>query len=84
VIPRRGQGSIDTPLILSLEPTIPLLTLIDSAVELLKASLNVVVAEEQAFDGPEGLTSEAAAQIGLYAHPCQDGRTPNSGPPLNS
>jgi hypothetical protein len=54
---------------------IPLPTLIHDAVEFLKASLNVVVAEERAIDGPEDLTGETRAQIGLYAHPTQDGRT---------
>jgi hypothetical protein len=43
--------------------------------ELLKAVLNVVVAEERALDGPEDLTHETTAQIGLYAHLGQDSRT---------
>jgi hypothetical protein len=44
-----------TPDLLSREPTIPLPTLIHDAVELFKALLQVVVAEEQALDGPEDL-----------------------------
>jgi hypothetical protein len=54
---------------------IPLPILIHDAVELLKTPLNVVVAEERALDGPEDLTGKTMAQIGLYAHPCQDSRT---------
>ena len=44
-----------TPDLISREPTIPLPTLRHDAVEFLKATLNVVVAEEQALDGPEDL-----------------------------
>ena len=36
--------------------------------ESLKAALNVLVAEEQALDGPEDLTHKMTAQIRLYAH----------------
>jgi hypothetical protein len=60
---------------------IPLPTLIHDAVELLKTPLNVVVGEERALDGPEDLTTEATAQIGLYAHLCQDSRTSTNRPP---
>ncbi len=45
-----------------------------------KAALNVVVAEEQAFEGPEDLTSGTMALIGSYAHPCQGGRTSRNRP----
>jgi hypothetical protein len=54
---------------------IPLPTLIHDAVELLKASSNVVVGEELALDAPEDLTDEATAQIGFYTHRGQDVRT---------
>jgi hypothetical protein len=64
-----------TPDLLLREPTIPLPTLRHDAVELLKASLNVVVAEERVLDGPEGLTPYSSLQNGLYTYPCQDGRT---------
>jgi hypothetical protein len=47
---------------------VPLPTLIHDAVELLKASLNVVVGKERALYDPEDLTLETTAQIGLYAH----------------
>ena len=40
-----------------------------------KAALNVVVAEEQALDGPEVLPHVTVAQIGLYAHRGLDGRS---------
>ena len=33
-----------------------------------KAALNVLVADEQHLDGPEDLTGETTAQIGLYSH----------------
>ena len=32
------------------------------------------VADERVLDGPEALTGETTAQIGLYAHRCQDNR----------
>jgi hypothetical protein len=54
----REQGGIDTPLILSRKLTILLPTLTYYAIELLKASLNAVVAEERAPDGPEDLTGK--------------------------
>ena len=42
--------------------------------QLLKAALNVFVAEVRTLDGPEDLSGETTAQIGLYSHPCQDGQ----------
>jgi hypothetical protein len=63
---RRHRHTPDLP---SREPEIPLPTLSHDAPELFKAALQVVVAEERALDGPEDLTTETAAQIGLYAHP---------------
>ena len=36
--------------------------------ESLKAALNVLLAEEQALDGPEDVTHKMTAQIRLYAH----------------
>jgi hypothetical protein len=47
---------------------IPLPTLIHDAVGLLKAALNVFVAEGQTLDDPRDLTEQTTAQIGLYAH----------------
>jgi len=61
----RGKGHFvgarrhpHTPDPLSRKLTILLPTLTYYAVELLKASLNAVVAEERALDGPEDLTGE--------------------------
>lgn len=48
--------------------------LCNDAVEFLKASLNVIVAEERALDGPEDLAHGTVAQIGLYSHRGLDGR----------
>ena len=70
-----------TPDLLSREPTIPLPTLIHDAVELFKALLQVVVAEERALDGPEDTAHGSTVQIGLYAHRGQDSRTSNTRPP---
>ena len=42
--------------------------------EHLKASSNLVVGEERALDGPEGLTPETTTQMGLYTHQRQDDR----------
>jgi hypothetical protein len=42
--------------------------------ELLKAALNVSVADERFLDSPKDLTGKTTAQIGLDTHPCQDGR----------
>jgi hypothetical protein len=44
-----------TPDLISRGSSIPLPTLTHGAVEVLKASSNVVVVEERAFDGPEDL-----------------------------
>jgi hypothetical protein len=77
------QGGIDAPLILSLENPrflCPLPTLIHDALEILKTPLNVVVAEERALDGPEDLTTETAAHIGLYTHRAQADRGSSSRP----
>ncbi len=62
---------------------IPLPTLIHDAVELLKASLNVVVGEELALDALEDLTDEATAQIGSYAHRAQADRASGDRPGSN-
>jgi hypothetical protein len=40
----------------------------------LKAALNVVVADERILESPEDPTGEIRAQIGLYAHRGQGGR----------
>ena len=56
------------------DPLIPLPTPNHDPFELLKATSNVVVAAERALKGPEDLTDETTAQIGLY--------TPSSGRPL--
>jgi len=56
-----------TPNIIVVHP-IPLPISIHDAVELLKASLNVVVAEERALDGPEDLAHGTTAQTGFYTH----------------
>ena len=42
--------------------------------EFLKASLNVVVAEERALDDPELLTHTTMAEFGLYPHRAQADR----------
>jgi hypothetical protein len=47
---------------------------------LLIAALNIVVADERTLDGPEDLTGKTTAQIGLYAHLCQDSRTSKKRP----
>jgi hypothetical protein len=52
----RARRHRHTPDYLTRKLTILLLTLTYYAVELLKASLNAVVAEERALDGPEDLT----------------------------
>jgi hypothetical protein len=39
-----------------------------------------VVGEERTLDGLEDLDREATAQMGLYAHPCQDIRTSKKRP----
>jgi hypothetical protein len=41
---------------------------------LCRLSLNVVVDEERALDGPEDLTTETIAHIGLYTHRAQADR----------
>jgi hypothetical protein len=48
--------------------------------ELLKAALNVFVADEQFFFGPEELTHKTTTQIGLYAHRGQGIRTSRNRP----
>jgi hypothetical protein len=78
---RRVRRHRHTPEHADEESTIPLPTLSHDAPELFKAALQVVVAEERALDGPEDLTTETAAQIGLYAHLCQDSRTSGNRPP---
>jgi hypothetical protein len=68
---RGRQGSLGltkrrhTPDIIVEVRPIPLPTLFHDVVELLKASLNVVVAEERALNGLEDLTQRTTAQIGL-------------------
>ena len=81
----RGKGCFvganrhrHTPDLPSREPEIPLPTLSHDAPELFKAALQVVVAEEQALDGPEVLPHGTVAQIGLYAHRVQADRDANS------
>jgi hypothetical protein len=55
--------------------TILLPTLIHDAVELLKASLKAVVADERTVDDPRDLTEKTPVQTGFYAHRCQASRT---------
>jgi hypothetical protein len=43
--------------------------------QLLKAALNVLVAEGQTPDDPRDLTHKTTAQTGLYTHRGLDGRT---------
>jgi hypothetical protein len=43
------------------------------ALWLLKAALHTVVADEQVLEGPEDVTGETTAQMGLYTH--TDART---------
>ena len=74
---RRHRHTPDLP---SREPEIPLPTLSHDAPELFKAALQVVVAEEQALDGPDVLPHGTVAQIGLYAHRVQADRASGSRP----
>jgi hypothetical protein len=48
--------------------------------QLLKAAFNAPVADERALEGPEDPTRRTTPQIGLYAHPCQAGRTSSNRP----
>jgi hypothetical protein len=50
-----------TPDLISLEPTIPLPTLIHDALELFKAALKAVVAAERALDGQEDVAQKTTA-----------------------
>ncbi len=77
----REQGGIDTPDIPHEDSLIPLATPSHDALRLLKAALKVVVAAERTLDGPRDLRHETTAQIGLYAHLCQDSRTSGNRPP---
>jgi hypothetical protein len=43
--------------------------------KLLKAALNVFVAEQQVLDDPRDLTDQTTAQTGFYTHRVQAGRT---------
>jgi hypothetical protein len=49
--------------------------------ELFKTTSNVVVVDERALDGPEGLTTETTVYIGVYTHPGQTGLPSDIGPP---
>ena len=49
--------------------------------QLLKAALNVFIAEERALDGPEDLAHGATAQTGFYTHRGLDGRIFGKQPP---
>jgi hypothetical protein len=44
-----------------------------------KATLKLLQADAIPFTFPEDLTDETTAQIGLYTHLCQDGRTSGIG-----
>ena len=65
---RGGKEALHTPGIDTEGPLIPLPIPSHHAPELLKASLNVVVGEELALDGPEDLAHKTTAQIGLCLH----------------
>jgi hypothetical protein len=72
VILCRGQGGIDTPLIMPLNNPRFLCRSRPRHPQLLKAALNVFVAEGQTLDDPRDLTEETTAQSGFYTHPGLD------------
>jgi hypothetical protein len=82
-----------TPEYAAEELAIPLPTLSHDALRLLKAALNVVVAEGQTLDDPRDLTQETTARTGFYTHRGLDGEassirpgvlTPDTPPPVAS
>jgi hypothetical protein len=54
--------------LISREPTIPLPILSHFALELLKAALNIFVADEPTVDDPRELTYKTMAQTAFYTH----------------
>ena len=63
------------------ESPVPLPTLIHYAVELLKAALNVFVAEGPILDDPGDLSEQTTAQSGFYTHRGLGSRTSGNRPP---
>jgi hypothetical protein len=75
--PSRG---VDTPLNMPLKNSWFLCRSRSRHPFLLKAALNVFVAEVQSLDDPRDLTEETTAQTGFYTHRGLDGRTSSDRP----
>src|SRR5215207_8095496 len=72
---RDRGGGLATPLTRHLRGSLSLSRpLSHDALRLLKAAFHTFVPDERVLEGSGGLTGKTTAQIGLYAHRCQDNR----------